>query len=801
MNLFPLDLKLGCRMIVKYPGLTVVGGLAMAFAIWVGALTFEMVRQFTRPSLPLPDGKRIVQVQNWDAARSQSEMRSLHDYLSWKSSLSTITDLGTWRDIAPNLRGANGDVRPVTGAEVTASGFRIAGAMPLMGRMLTEADEASGAPPVVVLGFRVWRDRFDSDPAIVGRSVRLGEAFATVVGVMPEDFAFPVYHELWMPFRPALLDQSPGAGPSITVFGRLVAGTTIEEAQTELTLLGRRAAAEFPATHEHLQPRVTPYAQLFFQPTGTDFKFLLSFNLFAILLLVLICSNVALLMFARAAGRENELVVRSALGASRFRLTAQFFSEALVLGGLASAVGLGAAAFALERWGRPYFELNLGTLPFWYDIGLSPPTVLYALGLTLLGAGVAGVLPALKVTRGLGQRLRAGSAGAGGLRFGGVWTGVIITQVALTVAFPAVIFVELKELIRIRSYDVGFAASQYLGVRLEADSGTIPVEALRARVAAEPGVAGVTFVDQLPRLFHREGNIELDHAPATVAAPPEVSTARIDPSYFQVLRAPLRAGRTFHSGDAGAPTVIVDQTFVDEILQGQNAIGRRIRFVPREPDPTAPPEPWFEIVGVVPDLGMAYATHQHRTAGVYLAMNPRPTGTLHMMIHAQGDPMALGTRVRALATEVDPTLRVAEIIRVDRVTDGIQWFLGLWLQITVVLTAIGLLLSLAGIYAVLSFTVARRTREIGVRVALGAGRGRVVAEIFRRPLTHVGVGVCAGGLLIVAGAIAMAGSLTPMQLLLLAGYVGVMLAVCLLACIVPTRRALSVEPTEALRGE
>jgi hypothetical protein len=319
----------------------------------------------------------------------------------------------------------------------------------------------------------------------------------------------------------------------------------------------------------------------------------------------------------------------------------------------------------------------------------------------------------------------------------------------------------------------------------------------------------VTFVDRLPRNYHREFWIELDEpggaAPAAAARPdPEVSTATIDPSYFEVIGAPVLAGRAFGAADLGpdAHVVIVDQGFVDRMLRGRNPIGRHVRFSPRGEWDRDGSRPWYEIVGVVRDLGMAHVVHRHRAAGVYLPGVPGSEGPLHMVVHAQGDPLALGPRVREIAAGVDPTLRLSELQRLDEVTNAMLWIVGLWLKITVVLTAIALLLSLAGIYAVLSFTVSRRTREIGVRVALGAPRGRVVAAIFRKPLTQVGVGVAVGFVLVTAAALVMSGQgLSLVQVALLAAYAAFMLGVCLLACVVPTRRALRVQPREALRTE
>ena len=821
----PLDVKLGCRMLVKHPGLTIVGGLAMAFAVWAGVIAFEMVGQFVSPSLPLPGGDRVVQIRNWDVEEGSEEPRSLRDFVVWREALTSVTDMGAYRDHSRNLVAPGGDTRPVQVAEISATAFRMDPSAPVLGRVLGPADERPGAPPVVVLAHEVWRTRFAGDGGIIGRTVQLGEAYPTVVGVMPEKFGFPVAHDAWTPLQTDVLDQPPRAGPGITIFGRLAPGVSIKEAQVQLTVLGGRTAAQLPATHKHLRPQVVPYTESSGNAGPSDSIFLLSVNLFTVMLLVLICGNVALLLFARASARETELVVRSALGATRGRIVAQLFAEALVLGALAAVVGLGAAYVVLDRWGMGFLERNIGRLPFWYDVRLSPAAVFYACGLTLLGAVIAGVLPALKVTRGLGSRLRQSSAGGGGVRFGGVWTVVIVTQVAFTVAFPAVTYVVQRELVRIRSFPAGFAAEEYLSAWLEMDPEgaaqpdsaarrvrfTAALERIGQRLEAEPTVAGVTFVDRLPRTGHVERYIELGErapVPAPSAAAPlrEVSTARIDPTYFGVLKAPILAGRGFNAGDMApsARAVIVDRGFVDQVLQGRNAVGLRVRFAADQGGRPAleGERPWYEIVGVVKELGMGGATQRGRAAGFYLPRVPGSEGPLYVVIHARGYPLALAPRLRSIAMAADPALRISELQRVDQVTNAVLWVLGMWLRITLLLTAIALLIALAGIYAVLSFTVARRTREIGVRVALGASPRRVVAAVFRRPLTQVGIGVAAGGIVIAVAWMMLSGSVfTVLQGAALLGYAAFMLGVCMLACVVPTRRALRVEPTEALRAE
>ena len=823
-----LDLKLGFRMLVKYPGLTLIGGLAMAFGIWFGAVTFHMFGMITTTNLPLPDGDRIVRIETWDSKAVDEEDRVLYDYQLWRSARS-ITDLGAYRDVGANLVGADGGAKPEMAAEITAAGFRIAPERPLLGRVLDASDERAGAPPVVLLGYNVWTERFDRDPKIVGRNVQIGNGFATVVGVMPEGYAFPMSHELWLPLRTDVAGLQPLGGGDVTVFGRLAPDMTFETAQAEFTSLGKRLAAEHPTTHAQLQPHVLPYAQM--SVNNSDMKTMMGLTyFFVVALVVVVCSTVALLLFARAASRETEILVRSALGASRRRIVVQLFAEALVLAGVAVVVGLSAAQLSLTVWGRPYLEMGWGSqLPFWIDFKLSMATIAAALGLAVIGAVVAGVMPARKITRGLGTRLRAGTSGGGGVSFGGVWTAVIIVQVALTVMFPSVVMVVRSESNRVASYDAGFPTKEYLGVTLGVDDGQeqtltpemraalgtrvmTSLEALRSRLEAEPGVARVTFVDRLPGGDHEARRAELVSLPEV--APRWVTIASADLSYFDVLKAPVLSGRSFSRADLApaARVVIVDQGFVDLVMGGRNPIGHHVRLgMGQVADSNAAPLPSYEIVGVVKELGLASAAMPQRTKGVYLPVVPGSQGSLKMIVHGRGDPLSIAPRVRELAMAVDPAIRVEQITRLDQVTTPLLWLLSLWQKIIVGLTAVAVLLSLSGIYAVLSYTVARRTREIGVRVALGASARRVITSIFRRPLTQVTVGVIAGIVLIVLAATVASNStqfkgtgvgvLTLGDVALLVGYAILMLGVCTLACVVPTFRALQVQPTEALRAE
>ncbi|MEX2284333.1 MAG: ABC transporter permease [Gemmatimonadota bacterium] len=830
MKMSWLDFKLGFRLLVRYPGLTLVGGLAMAFAIAVGAGAFEVVKQMVDPRLPLEEGDRIVAIHNFHTRVGEVFGQSLQDFALWRDEVESIDDLGAFRTIERNLILGVGQTEPVSIAEISASAFRVARVRPLLGRTLIDADEQPGAAPVVVIGYDIWQTRFAGDPNVVGRIVQLGGTHTTIAGVMPDGFAFPVAHKFWIPLRPNA-DYAGGDGRGIHVFGRLARGVTRERAQAELTTIGTRSAAAYPETHRDLTPKVVPYA-LDIRPADVPHGLepvLYAINLFFVMLLVLICANVALLMFARAATRESEIVVRNALGASRGRIITQLFAEALVLGVIAAVIGLAGARIALTARLRVSQLESDGGTPFWFDDSTGPATLLYTAVLTILTAAIVGVVPALKMTgRRVEGNLRQLAAGSGGLRFGRVWTLVIIAQVAFTVAFPATAFFARRYVVGFQTLDLGFAAREYLSVRLELDRAATDTASeqflakvratsreLERRLVAEPAVAGVTFTNRLPSTYHPQHWVETDPGGAAVPQSSRghpITNARVDLDYFDVLGAPILAGRGFHSGDlegaqnltglvvggsvqAESRVVVVNQSFVDRVLGGRNPLGRRVRY-----DGDGP-RPWYEIVGVVKDLGLV-ADNPDNGAGLYHPVAAAFAPQMYMAIHVRGEAASFAPRFRTIAAAVDPTLRLHEILPMDTVGSS-QWLeLNFLFKLLVGLSAIALILSLAGIYSVTSFTVSRRTREIGIRVALGADPRRVIAAIFARPVAQVAIGILAGGWM--TGMLAygiMRGALWPKGVVVVVVYAALMMGVCMLACVVPTRRALRIQPTEALRAD
>lgn len=826
---WPLDLRLGWRALRRYPLLNLVTGVAIAFAIAVAAVVNEAVTQVLDPRLPLPEGSRLVGVRLWNAASSEEVRRSLHYHDRWRGTLRTVTELGAFTEGLRSLGDRPGGASPVSSAVVTASAFRVARVAPQLGRAFTEADERPGAPPVMILAHHVWRERFAGDPHIVGRSLRLGGEPHTVIGVMPAGFRFPIRHELWTPLRAAPAGYEPGEGPPVRLLGRLAPGATLDDARRELELSGTRSARDLPPAWAQVRPRVMPYADLVMGLDAERYAAFWSVRLFTVLLLLLASANVALLVFARAATRDGEIVVRTALGATRGRIVAQLFAESLVVCAIAGAVGLAVADLGLG-WAQRVVMAEVLRTPFWFRDSLSASTVAYGVALAVLAAAIAGALPGAKVTRALAGRLRAAGTGGGGLRLGRGWGVVIAAQVTVAVLFPVTTYFFLRDLSAYRSLDLGYAAEEYVVARLGVDvsgeaspasDGARAARAaaiyrtLRQRVAEQPGVVAVTFADRVPGSWHPRVRVEVDAGGAAMPdsiARKSLSVASVDADYFAALGAGVRAGRGFRPADlrAASGVVVVNESFVRHYARGRDPVGWRLRYpnpeAPEEPRrPDQRPGPWYEIVGVVPDLAMHSGGRDprpHVGAGLYHVAEPGTRPPVHVAVRVRGRNEAFVSRLYLAAASVDPSLRVEAAFPAHRITEHEQRLAITLLRLSVALGAMALLVSVAAIYAVTAFDVGRRTREIGVRVALGSGRRRIVGAVLARPLAQVGAGVLVGTVLTLLFVSSDHDHrLTPAVAAAVLAYDALMLAVCMLGCAAPARRALRVDPMQVLKAE
>jgi predicted permease len=803
-----LDLVLGVRLLRRYPGLSIAGGIAMAVAIGFGTATFAFFYSYLYPVLPLPSGDRVIALENWDTELNNEARQAAYDLGIWRRELTTVEEIGAFRNVGRNLIVTGGPVVPIVVAEMTAAGFGAAHVAPLLGRPLVASDERADAEPVLVIGHDVWRSRFAADPSVVGRHVRLGSVVHTIVGVMPERFAFPMNHSYWAPLRIETGRDGPGDGPAIFVFGRLARGATVAQAQAELTAIGQRSAAAHPRTHARLRPQVLPYTYPLVDIQDVSVGQVAVMQGTISLLLVVVALNVAILVYARTATRQGEIAIRTALGASRARIIGQLFAEALVLCALAAAAGLLLARIGLTQ-GHAIMGAEIGRMPFWMDGGIPAAALFYVLGLTVVAALLAGVLPALQATR---QRLEATlrASASSGMRLGATWTALIVAQVAIAVAgLPVAVATGWRE-VRQATAAPAFTAEEYLGVRVGAADPQPPagVDAaahrrqLLARVArlqsdlgakmeAEPTVVDVTLAAALPG---GEPRARLEVAEAASIEGHLVTVNRVAVDFFAAFDAQLLTGRTLSAADGDA--VVVNQTLARRVFADGQALGRRIRYVAQDQ-----PGRWLEIVGVVSDLYTNDLSPEMTDAAVFHALNPASDQASLILRVRGGDPAGLAERVRQVAASMDPDMRVspmplAQIYRQDKLALRL---------VAAVLGAIGLsvlLLSAGGIYTLMSFAVSRRRKEIGIRAALGADSRRLLGSIFARAAVQVSIGVMSGAALVWLLDAASDGDLLGGRpLVLLPAIALLMLATGLAAALGPARRTLRIQPTEALRDE
>jgi predicted permease len=631
---------------------------------------------------------------------------------------------------------------------------------------------------------------------------------------MPASFGFPVNHSLWLPLKvdPTIARHE---GPRANVFGRLAPGVSVEQAQAEVRTI---AAAEGVTTTSRVMPEVTHFVDALWSGDAEDRMQVMIFqaaNIFFVALLAVCGANVATLVFARTATREGEISVRTALGASRSRIVTQLFIEALVLSSIAAVVGLSVAAWASE-WAQKSFLAGAAdgaAAPFWWDTALSNETLIYGGLLAVLSALIVGVIPALKAT---GPDMQAGLKATSGatMRFGGVWTGIIVSQIALTVFFLLTI-VSLAWNISITGYrpaDVAIAANQFATMRIEWDADALTdlsanYRALAERLGREPSVVDVTYGSAFPGMKHFVFFLELDGIPNTRETddPLWSRSAEVAANYFDALGVKVVAGRGFTDADVefDRPVAIVDNAFVQHVLGGRQPIGQRVRQ-PRNSE-NAVEGRWLEIVGVVDDLARK-PSKTTEDGIIYMAARPANVRPLRVAAAVRGDAHSLAPRLSSIVAETDPMLRVYDATTLDRVADADAAAYHFFIRALAIVTAVALLLATAGVYALLAFNVARRTREIGIRTAVGADRWQLLSGIFARTFRHVALGVSIGSvpgtLLVAAGAPEVArGSGAPIAAFATGAVVAFMAMVAILACVVPARRALRIQPTEALRAE
>lgn len=800
------EVKLAVRMARKQPLLNLAALLALATGLALSAAAFSFMDMTFFGRLPFPDGDRFVRLS---IVTEEGEPATLErDRFEALSRSGAFRYLGAAADGSANLLSDDGRVEALRGVTVSADVFLVLPYRPLLGRTLVPADGADGAAPVALIGARTWKQRFGADPFIIGRTVTLGATEREIVGVMPEDAGFPNRPEVWTPLRLGDLEGSGHpAGPGINVFGVLQEGTTVTAAEQRTVTLSRAFEAEHPEA-PRLRIGVAPFTEV---PQRGLVQLLLGSVLTAVLAVLLVISaNVGNLVSARTAARRSELAVRTALGAGRRRLVSQLFVEVLILGGSAALL----AAWGLTLLTR-YLSVTLaGDLPFWLDFRPGPTTWAFLVLATLLACMVAGGLPALRATRGApGDGLRTAGREGGAAVFGRAASAMSVLQVALSVALVGGALLAVRGMQRYAGARPAvpsahlLTAGMYLSDPTDADPSGSVAERIESTAAGLAGVDRVGFATAIPGVEAPLERVALEPLPGEEAAEPRLApVARARPGFLETMGATPVLGRLLAPGDlvpGASPVAVVNQSFARTFLQGRNPLGRRVRVLsPRRSRAGAEDAPlWREIVGVVPDLGLSVGDPALE-GGLYIPLT-EPSWA-YLVLSVPGDPTAMADPLRRVLARSEPDLLVPRVQTLEHAGSENAKALGLFGGLLSALGGMALLLSLVSTYALVSFTVSRRVREVGVRVALGASRTQVLTSVAGRAAVQIALGAALGtplGALLVQTKRLFVFRVPSGEPWLLPLVALLMVSAGALASWVPARRALRVGPSEALKAE
>ena len=816
MQNFLQDMRYGLRMIAKTPGFTVLALLALALGICANTTIFSFINGLVlRPLTGVKDPDRLVAVYTSDFSSGPYGGSSYPDYLDFRSQADAFEDLAAHERTMLTLNGDDDQVERARGHYVTSNYFPILGVGARLGRTLQPSDDALSATPAIVISDQWWQSRFNSDPGIIGRSLKLNSRSYTVVGVIEPGFRglrLGLPPQFWVPMAVQSEYTEGGRGNrSIEILGRLKPGVTLEQAQTQITTIGTRLAQAYPETnkgtfgHPDDPKPMTVVREGRLRPEGQLGVWRISVLLFAVVGLVLLiaCANVANLLLARATVRRREIAVRLAVGASRRRLIRQLLTESILLALLGGALGL-----LLTQWtARALPSFFPESAVYGVDFSIDWRVLVFTLTVSMLTGLVFGLVPALQTTRpDLVTALKddAISSSNQRLRRLGMRDALVISQLALSLVLLICAALFVRSLHQAVNFDPGFAAQNLItasldtgGARLTREQGRAFHQQLLERLNHLPGVNGATLSAFVPLT----GGGQRRYATLEGYQPQpnedmELNTNVVGPDYFRTMDIPILRGRAFGPEDrTGGPGVaIVNEEFARRYLNGE-ALGKRVRVDSEQP--------FLEIVGVARTV--KYRTLREAALPfIYLPLAQNEQLDMTVIVRAQGDPAAIVNVVRNEMQAVNKTVIVSSV---QLMSETIADQLAVDRLIAVLLSVFGgaaLLLAAIGIYGVMNYAVAQRTREIGIRVALGAEGSDILTLIVRRGLMLTLIGVGTGLLIALVLTRALKSLLfgvsatDPLTFSVIAS---VLIVVALLASYFPARRATKVDPIVALRNE
>jgi len=802
------DLTSGVRMLFRYPTLSLGAILTLGVGIGLSTTVFCVVNAGLFKSLPFPNADRIVLVSASNPTQGSRLPIAVQDLAVIESRQTSFESLGAYGSAPFNLSVEAGHPERFQGGQLTLGAYRALGVRPILGRGFEPGDDQPGAGNIVLLGHALWRDRYGSAPDIVGRTIRANGIALTVIGVMPPEFAFPIRETLWVPLRIDPLATRRGQGPRFPAVGLLAREVTTREASTQLAAIAAQLEQEFPDTNRGIGAGAMPYTESLFNPEIYAMLFTMLGAGIGVLLIA--CVNVSNLLVARASLRRREVAVRMAIGAARGRIIRQHLTEVVVLASAGAAIGVLLSVFGM-RWFTSTLANN--PPPFWITFDLDHRIMLFVLGLIVLSSLVAGGLPALHAARvDAGAALKDDSRSSTSNNFGRFSSALVVAELAVSCGLLIAAGLMIKSVVQLRTLPMPFAIESVLTARVDLPRGDYPdsaasirfFEQLLPRLQAVPGVAAATLSDGLPAAGN--GSIPVQIAGKAYAHQSEHPLARegiVTPGYFETFQTRVLSGREFTTADTatGQPVAIVNESFARAHFPGTDPLARQFRR-------TRPgnAEPWLTIVGVVPDLLMeGIGNNGASPIGYYIPIAQSDVANgVRIAVRGSGDAATLAPLVRSAVTSLDPNLAIFDITPMRRVIERQTWFYTTFGTFFMTFGVCALLLAAAGLYGVMSFAVTQRTREMGVRSALGARKGQLIALVMRRSVIQLAVGVVLG----LALALAASGALRPLlyrvsprDATVFAGVVLMLITVSLLATLLPARRVSKIDPVRALATE
>jgi predicted permease len=801
------DARFALRTLAKNPGFSVIAVAALALGIGVNATVFTLANRVLFKSMPFDQNDRIVYLSTRNAQRENRRTGvSYPDLLDWKSQMNSVESLEGYVPDQANFSDKTGLPESYNLAAMTANALPALGVKPVLGREFQPDEDKPSAPRVAILSYGLWDRRYGKDPSVIGRSVRVNEIPTTIIGVMGADFQFPGNTDLWIPYVPGA-NAEKRQYRNLSVFGRMKPGVNAKAVKAELDGITQRLAAAYPVTNSGITPVVHTFGEEF---NGPEINLVFSAMLGAVgFVLLIACANVANLLLGRAVGRIREISIRTALGASRWRIMRQLLVESTLL----SATG-GAIGWLIAIWGVRTFDavvIPLGK-PSFIDFSMDYRVFAYLVAVSI-GTGVLfGLAPALRLSRlDVNTALKDGGRGSSGGARGKFLSGMlVVTEMALAVVLLVGAGLMIRSFLVLRNQTIGVDTRNVLTMRLQLPQAKYAKEddliafhdRLNKQLAALPGVESIALASNLPTGGFITNPFEIEgSAPVDEKRRPSLGALVISPDYFRAMNVKPVRGRTLADSDnASAPAVIlVNQRFAEKFWPNNDPIGKRLRtFQGSKADA------WATVVGIVPNVNQTQNMREPDPL-IYIPFRQRPQRDIAIAARTQVPPATLATAFRKAVQETDQDLPVYRLMSLEERLALNNWSWRVFGSLFALFAGIALTLAAVGLYAVIAHSVSQRTQEIGVRMALGASTHQIGRLVFTQGMTQLSIGLAIGLLAsfgvtrilrrIVVGDIS---TTDPVSFTIAAAALAFAAA---LGCWIPARRATRVDPVIALRNE